>query len=109
MSRRRTPGWGDAWWLELEAIGRRPVVVLSRPEAIAHLPRVIVVPATTRVRGLPSEVRLDEDDGMPRPCVLTLDTPELASKSLLVDYIATLSAARMAEVCDALVVAVNCR
>jgi mRNA interferase MazF len=90
-------------------IGRRPVLVLSRPEGIAHLPHVLVAPATTRVRGLPSEVALDEEDGMPRACVLTLDTPELASKALLVDYITTLSPVRMAQVCDALAIAVNCR
>ncbi len=109
MSRRRTPAWGEAWWLELEAIGRRPVVVLSRPEALPHLPRVLVAPATTNARGLPSEVALDADDEMPQPCVLTLDTPELASKALLVEYISTLSPGRMRQICDALAIAVNCR
>jgi mRNA-degrading endonuclease toxin of MazEF toxin-antitoxin module len=53
-------------------------------------------------------VSLDEDDGMPRPCVLTLDTPELVSKALLVEYVTTLSPARQHEVCRALSTAVNC-
>lgn len=44
----------------------------------------------------------------PRPCVLTLDTPELVSKSMLVEYITSLSPVRMHEVCRALVVAMNC-
>jgi mRNA interferase MazF len=109
VRREREPGWGEAWWLELEAIGRRPVVVLSRPEAIPHLLRVLVAPATTHVRGLPTEVSLDVDDGLPRPCVLTLDTIELASKVLLVDYISTLSASRMHAVCTAAGMALNCR
>ena len=108
MKPKRLPSWGDVWWVESEEISRRPVVVLSRPEAIPHLPRVLVAPATTTVRGLPSEVSLDEQDGMPRPCVLTLDTPELVSKALLVDFVTTLSPVRMQQVCRALSVAVNC-
>jgi mRNA interferase MazF len=105
---RRSVAWGEAWWVESPEISRRPVVVLSRPEAIPHLARVLVAPATTNVRGLPSEVALDEDDGMPRPCVLTLDTPELVSKALLVEFITALSPVRMLEVCRALNTAVNC-
>lgn len=108
MTAGRPVGWGEVWWLESPEISRRPVLVLSRPEAIDHLPRVLVAPATTHIRGLPSEVRLDEDDGMPRACVLTLDTPELVPKAMLVDYITTLSPVRMHAVCRALSVATNC-
>lgn len=104
----RRPGWGDVWWVETEIAGRRPAVVLTRPQAIARLPRILVAPATTHVRSLPSEVRLDESDGMPRECVLALDTPELVSRAHFVEYITTLSVVRMHEVCRALTIAVNC-
>lgn len=104
----RRAGWGEVWWLELPTIGRRPVLVLTRPAAIERLPRILVAPATTHRRGLPSEVALDEDDGMPRPCVLNLDTPELVSRNLLVDYVTSLSSERMRQVCSALASAVNC-
>lgn len=106
MSRRVQ--WAEVWWLELETIGRRPVLVLTRPAALERLPRILVAPATTHRRSLPSEVGLDEEDGMPQPCVLTLDTPELVGKGLLVDYVTTLSPGRMTEVCTALAIAVNC-
>lgn len=81
---------------------------MTRTAALERLPRVLVAPATTHFRGLPSEVRLDQDDGMPQECVLTLDTVELVSKSLLVEYVTTLSPIRMEAVCRALAVAVNC-
>ena len=54
---------------------------MTRPEAIAARPVVLVAPATTRVRDLPTEVLLDEDDGIGRRCALNLDTPELIPKA----------------------------
>ena len=35
---------------------------------------VTVAPVTTRVRGIPVEVALGPKDGMPRECVVNLDT-----------------------------------
>lgn len=101
-------GWGDVWWAEVPHAGRRPIVVLTRPEAIAVLPVVLTAVATTTVRGLETEVSLDEDDGLPQPCVVNLDTPELAPKSLLVEKIGTLSEVKMHEICTALARATNC-
>jgi mRNA interferase MazF len=100
--------WGDVWWAEVPHAGRRPVVVLTRPEAIESLPVVLVAPATTNVRHLPTEVHLDADDGMPLPCVINLDTPELVPKGILVDRITRLGDARMMDVCRALATATNC-
>lgn len=101
-------GWGQVWWIESPAFGRRPGVVLTRPAAVDVLPRLLVVPATIARRGLPTEVALDEDDGLPRPCVLNLDTPELVPRALFASHVATLSPVRMAEVCEALREAVHC-
>lgn len=99
---------GQVWWSESPSLGRRPVAVLTRDEGLRVLPRVLVAPATTTIRGLPTEVHLDEHDGMPRPCVLNLDTPELLSRGFLVDYITTLSLVRQHEVCRALSIATGC-
>lgn len=70
---------------------------------LVHLP-----PATTHLRNLPTEVPLNFDDGMPVPCVVNLDTPELMPKGLLVEKITRLSDARMMDVCRALATATNC-
>ena len=49
--------------------------VLTRDAAIPTLANVVVALVTTRVRGLPSEVLLGPEDGLPRPCVISLDNP----------------------------------
>lgn len=51
---------------------RRPVVVLTRDSAIAYLSSVTVAPITSTIRGVPSEVVLDEKDGMKAPCAVNL-------------------------------------
>jgi mRNA interferase MazF len=66
---------GEIWWAELEPpAGRRPVLLLSRDEAYSIRELVIVAPVTTRIRHIPSEVSLDLTDGLPKPCVINLDT-----------------------------------
>ena len=67
-----------------------------------------VAEITTRRRGIPTEVALDEDDGMPRSCVVTLDNLQTIPQAYLVDPITTLGSVRMAEVCQALRIAVDC-
>jgi mRNA interferase MazF len=105
---RQRPKWAELWWCDFGEAGRRPVLVLTRPEAADRLPRLLVAPATTHVRDLPSEVHLDRDDGLPKPCVLNLDTPELVDRRALTDFISALSAQRWHEVCNALAGAINC-
>lgn len=99
---------GDLWWAETERAGRRPALVLTRSATIPHLPVVLVAFATTVVRGLDTEVPLDPADGVPVPCVLNLDTPELVPRSLLVERIGHLDESRMHAVCEALGAAVDC-
>lgn len=99
---------GDVWWSEDPTLGRRPVLVLSRDAALGTLRRPLVAPLTTRVRRIPTEVPLDRDDGLPEPCVVSLDNVQPLAASLLVDYVTRLGPGRMAAVCDALAVATGC-
>lgn len=104
------PRRGEIWWCEPPAIGRRPVVVLSRDAAIPRLRRVLIAPCTTTLRGLPSEVELDPgDDPVPRRSAVNLDSVESVSVALLVERIGTLSGTRMRQICAALAVATDCR
>lgn len=96
------------WWSETPVLGRRPVLVLSRDGVLSVLARPLVAPLTTRVRGLPTEVALDGDDGVPCSCVVSLDNVQPFARALLVERITSLTPARMAEVCAALAVAVDC-
>jgi mRNA interferase MazF len=84
---------GEIWWAELEPpVGRRPVLLLSRDEAYAVRKLVTVAPVTTKVRHIPSEVPLGLEDGLPRPCVVNLDTITTIAKVRLHDRLTTLSA-----------------
>ena len=79
---------GDVWWANLPPpSGRRPVVLLSRDEAYAARALVTVAPVTTRIRNIPVEVILDPEDGLPRRCVVNLDTIATISKANLLEYI----------------------
>jgi mRNA interferase MazF len=99
---------GEVWWSDDPDLGRRPVLILARDSALPVLKRPLVVPLTTRVRGIPTEVALDEDDGLPLPCVVSIDNVQPLSLSLLTERIARLGPDRMAAVCQALRFAVDC-
>lgn len=103
------PARGEVWWCETVAIGRRPVVVLSRDAAIPRLCRALVAPCTTTIRGLPSEVVLEPDrDPIPRRSAVNLDSVESVSVEVLVSRLGRLADIRMRAVCAALEVAVDC-
>ncbi len=82
--------------------------MLTRDEAIDYLNEIFVVLATTNIRGLPTQVELGPDDGMPRACVLNTDHTATIPKGLLGDLIATLGADRRDQVCRALDHATGC-
>ncbi len=90
---------GEIWWAELEPpAGKRPVLLLSRDEAYPVRDLVIVAPVTTRVRHIPSEVSLNLEDGLPKPCVINLDTLTTIAKVSLVDKLTTLRAEKLSAV-----------
>jgi mRNA interferase MazF len=90
---------GEIWWAELpRPAGRRPVILLSRDEAYEVRRLVTVAPVTTRVRGIPVEVPLGPKDGMPRECVVNLDTVTSIPKDALKERLTILSRAKMTAV-----------
>jgi mRNA interferase MazF len=99
---------GEVWWVEDPAAGRRPHLVLTRQTAIPVLNAYLAVPATRTIRGIPTEVRLGADDGMPQDCVLSLDNVAVIPKSFFVDRITRLGTNRLSEVCSALAIAAGC-
>jgi len=82
--------------------------VMTREAAIDSLNEVFVVLATTRIRGIPTEVELGPEDGMPRECVLNADHTDTIAKGYLVERIATLSPEKIGAVCAALNAATGC-
>jgi mRNA interferase MazF len=99
---------GDVCWIELPHQKRRPAVVLTRSQAIPVMRKVTVAFLTGTIRGIPTEVPLGPDDGLPKECVVSLDNVRTISRALLSEPIANLSGPRMLEVCKALAIAMGC-
>ena len=87
---------------------QRPVVVLTRDSAVPYLSTVTVAPITTTIRGVPSEVRLTENDGMKTDCVVNLHNVVTVTQNRLGKRVAQLSSLRMAEICAALRFSLGC-
>jgi mRNA interferase MazF len=99
---------GEVWWLEHPEAGRRPACILTRQAAIPVLSQILVAPVTRTVRGIPTEVVLGPEDGMPDDCALSLDNIAAVPKALLTRRITRLGAAKLAELCAALNTATGC-
>ena len=94
---------GEVWWANLPPpSGHRPVLLLSRDEAYDTRSLVIMTPLTTRARGIPTEIGLGPEDGLPRPCVANLDVINTVAKGRLQRRIAGLSADKVRAVDEAI-------
>ena len=101
---------GEVWWAELpQPIGRRPVVLLSRDAAYSVRTSVTVGIVTRTIREIPTEVLLDQEDGMPAKCVVNLDDIITIPKSRLAERIITLSPEKMSAVAKAVCFALDLR
>lgn len=80
---------------------RRPVLVLTRNDAIPKLNWVTIAPITRTLRNLPTEVWLDESDGMTYVCAVSLDNIQTVQKEKLGKVITQLSDEKMMEVFEA--------
>jgi mRNA interferase MazF len=101
---------GEIWWAELPLpIGRRPVVLLSRDEAYAVRNAVTVAEVTTTIRGIPVEVELGPEDGLPKKCVVNLDTIVTIRKDLLIERLAILRDEKIEQINSAIKFALSIR
>ena len=87
---------------------KRPVVVLTRDSAVPYLSTVTVAPISSTMRGVPSEVRLNEDDGLKAPCAVNLHNAVTVSQRRLGRRLAQLRPSRMDEICAALRFSLGC-
>ena len=103
-----TPDRGQVWWGEIDGVGRRPFLIMSRSAAIPVLNAVLAAPVTRTIRGIPTELSLGPADGMPTECVASFDNLRVVPKAYLVAQICALRPARLTEACAALQAAVDC-
>ena len=77
-----TPAQGDICWAEVED-KRRPVSVVTRPEAIPVLTWIGVAPVTRTIRGIPTEIPLGPEHEVDVVCVASFDNLQPIRKTFL--------------------------
>jgi mRNA interferase MazF len=100
---------GEIWSYRFRAPDKkRPVLILSRPDAIGVLHTVMVAPITSTIYGAPSEVIVGPGEGLKHTSAVNLDHVQTVEKSRLTTYVGHLGPDKMREICGALAVAVGC-
>jgi mRNA interferase MazF len=85
------------WYKFSKPDKKRPIVVLTRDSALEFLGEVTVAPVTSTIRDIPSEIHLNEADGMPHDCAVNLDHIQTVAKGNIGPVITTLSPRKMSE------------
>ncbi len=101
------PEQGEIWWAEsLEK--RRPVLVVTRSAAVPVLEWVTIVPITTRVRGIPTELPVGEADGLARDGVAPFDNIQPIRRPFLTERVGSLGPRGRLAICRALEALADC-
>ena len=86
---------GEIWWADFpKPAGRRPVLILTRDEAIRVRDRITIAELSTNIRHISTEVVLKKEDGLPKDCAVNLDIINTVPKLLLTTYIVSLGDAK---------------
>lgn len=101
------PRQGELWWAEAED-KRRPVLVVTRSDAVDVLTRVVVAPVSRTTRGIPTEVALGPDDGLDVECSASFDNLQPIRRSFLTERVGGLGERSRREICRALAALADC-
>ena len=97
---------GEIWLYRFKNPDKtRPVVVLSRNEALAVLHTATVAPVTSTIRGLPSEVVIGTSVGLKHDSAVNLDHLQTVEQAQLTHYVGVLSGHQLRRVRDSLLFA----
>ncbi len=94
--------------LEQPSQKARPYLILTRTRAIPVLTSVMSAPLTRTIRGIPTEVGLDQQDGLAVACVASLDNVRSLSSTQFTRQVGRLAPGRWHEVCAAIQAAIDC-
>ena len=79
------------------AVGKRPVLLLSRNDAYEDLSKFVAVEITSNVRGLASEISLGDDEGLAKACAANCDSLRMVPRSSLTRLAGKLAPERWVE------------
>ena len=99
---------GEIWLLETPDDKTRPVLILSRNEAIPVLKAVVVAPVTSTLRRIPTCLSVGTDEGLDHESVATFDSATTVPKAFLTTRLGALAPSRRHELCDAIAALVDC-
>ena len=100
------PRQGEIWWAETEE-KRRPVLVVTRTEAVPVLTAIVVAPVTRTVRTIPTEIALGDAEGLAVECAASFDNLQRIRRSSLTQRVGTLGPRRK-QICLALAALADC-
>lgn len=98
----------ELWLMETPNQKRRPVLVVSRDEAIPVLNNVVVAPVTSTIRDIPTCVPVGPDEGIDHDSVATFDSLAAVPKSVLTTRLGSLGIDGRRQICHALDAMANC-
>lgn len=98
---------GDVYDVEWPGLGRRPAVIVTREVAIPFLRDVVVALVTRTIRGLSTEVLLDEAQGLREESVINCDNLLTVPKNAFVGYRGSLGPVEFSHLDDALRLALD--
>jgi mRNA interferase MazF len=99
---------GELWWGEAPDEKGRPFLVVSRDAANAVMQRVLVAPVSRRIRGIPSELPVGIQEGLPVASVATFDNLRPFPKAMLVRRLGALGPRRRHELCAVAAATLDC-
>ncbi len=95
------PQQGEIWWAEAED-KRRPVLVVTRTEAVPVLTTIIIAPITRSVRTIPTHLRVGADEGLETESAAAFDNLQPINRAFLSRRVGKLAPGRRIEFCRAL-------
>ena len=99
---------GEVRWYKFKSPDKkRPVVILTRNSILDYLGEVTVVPITSTIRDIPSEVPLSKEDGMNNDCAINCDHIQTVSKDKIGPLIISLSKEKLFQIRNAICFALN--
>ncbi len=98
----------ELWLLETPNLKRRPVLVVSRDEAIPVLNNIVVAPVTSTIRDIPTCVPVGRDEGVDHDSVASFDNLATVPKAVLTVRLGSLGAEGRQLICSALAAMAGC-
>lgn len=86
------------WYKFQKPDKKRPVLILTRDSIIDYLGEITIAPITSKIRDIPTEVYLNEVNGLPKECAVNLDHIQTVPKNKIGSVITKLNEDKMKEV-----------